>query len=119
MDFRGAMRKPRGDVEITVVEVAVPGNGDEGTAHKPFDGGRIEPIKKGFKIIVKVSRLFEPGTEPAQGNVGDTVKIIENDAVPLKILFELLFRLVLIARQTCAGRVDSQIQRQSAGRAAI
>src|SRR3990172_6724193 len=104
MDFRGAVRKPRSDVEITVVEGAVKGNGYEGTAHKPFDCGRIEPIEKGFKIIVKVSRLFEPGTEPAQWNVGEAIEVIENDAVPLKILFELFFRLALIARQKCASR---------------
>lgn len=98
MYFRGAMRETCGDVEVTVVEVTAPGDGDEGTAHEPFNCSRIEPFAKGFEIVVKVSRLFEPGSVTAERDIGEAIEIIKNDALPLKILFELFFRLVLIAQ---------------------
>ena len=68
--FRRAVMEPEGEVEIAVVEGAVPGDRDQGAAHEPADRAGVETRHQHLQVAFQVARLHKPAPESSQRDIG-------------------------------------------------
>lgn len=67
-DFR--MMESGRQIEIAVVDKALPIDRDHGAAHQEREGAWIEAVFELFEIGAQVTRTLQPGAEAPERNVG-------------------------------------------------
>ena len=119
MDFFARAGEACRLVEVAIVEISVPGNADQGSAHQAVDGAWIEACGKPVPILTEVAGRFQPAAETAEGHIGKGEEMGEMDIPsPCHIHSEPLFRLALRDRHEGPGRIGDQIQfERTAGQA--
>ena len=87
-------------VEVAIVDTAIPGDRDERPAHQPVDGTGVEAVGQLQQIAVEVAAFLQPAAEPAERRIGEGEKAVKNNApLALGIPLELLLGCQLVGRQ--------------------
>ena len=82
-------------------------------AHQAADGGRIEGVLEQDEVVGVGVAAFEPAGEASDRDVGQTIKLIKDDAkMRGHFPFVVRFQLGLIGRKHGAYRIVHQMQRQ-------
>ena len=68
-------------VEVTVVEFALPIDTQSGSAHEPFDCGRIKMVSQQLEVSFPLPLLPQVLGKATNRLIGERVKVMENDSV--------------------------------------
>src|SRR5437016_14356097 len=67
-------------IEIAIVNFASPTHTDGVAAHQPIDRGRIKRADEQFHVFIELVVVPKIRGKAPDGEIGKTVKLIENDA---------------------------------------
>lgn len=98
-------------VEVAIIQVAVPTDGERISAHHAFGGGRIEQRDEFRHIRFIISRHQQIIQEATNWHVGNRVEMIEHNAVVLEeFAFVIFLERTLIWRQKRTNRIVDEVK---------
>ena len=98
-------------VEVTVIQGAIPSDGQGIAAHDTCSRGWVEGIGQPLHIPLVISALDEELQEPANRHVGDREQPVEDDAVAARQFApELRFDRLLLRWKKCADGIVGKIK---------
>lgn len=77
--FLSAQEHSVGQIEIAVKQIAIPGNGNLGSAHQAINRTWIETADQSLHVSLVIAGFLEPVAKSAQRYIGKRIKVIEND----------------------------------------
>jgi hypothetical protein len=96
-------------VEVAVVDLTVPADGEGVAAHEAGEGGGVEAVDEDFHVAGEVAAGFEPVEVAGDGHVGEGDEPIEADVLVLgEAGFPFLFEAGLVAGEVCADGVGDE-----------
>jgi hypothetical protein len=111
MGFPASHMKINGLVEVAVEQIAVPGYRDKRVAHQSFNCTWVKAGCKFEQIVIEIPGTLQPGTKPAQWNIGKGIKIIKSEApLLIKHLPETFLGLFLRRGKKSTGWVAYQVE---------
>ena len=72
--------QPKLLIEIAIINFASPTHTDGVAAHQPIDRGRIKRADEQFHVFIELVVVPKIRGKAPDGEIGNTVKLIENDA---------------------------------------
>ena len=67
-------------IEITVVNFAAPSDADRVATHQPIDRGRIKIVDQKLHVFFKLVVVPQIGSKARDGQIGNGVKLVKDDA---------------------------------------
>jgi len=67
-------------VEVAIVNLTTPADADSVSAHQPIDSAWIERANQQIRIFLQVAIVPEETREPANRQIRDRVKFVEDDS---------------------------------------
>ena len=67
-------------IEIAVVNFAAPSDADRVATHQPIDRGRIKIVDQELHVFFKLVVVPQVGSKARDGEVGNAVKLVKDDA---------------------------------------
>ena len=113
MHFLPAQEEPARQIEITVKEISIPGDGDQRAAHESGHRAWIEVLRELLHVVFKIARGRQPEAESSQRDIGKGVKVVkDNPPLVLQTLTDPFFRLSLWGWQKSSGGIRDQVKLQ-------
>ncbi len=113
MDSFTAHIKAPGEVEITIIQMPIPGNRNQGSAHQPFNRAGVEIGDQLLQVIFQIARLDQPLPETPERCIGKIKEAVE--CYPPFVSQNLVvsfFGLFLAGRQKGTGGIGYQVKLQ-------
>ena len=103
-------RQPRPQVEVAVMEDAIPGHGEAASTGEKRDSRGVELRAKRLEVCLQGLCRDETGPKPPDGNVGEHAQLVEPDAVLLEELASKPRHFFFGIRQAGPVRVRGEVE---------
>jgi hypothetical protein len=106
-------REPDGQVEVAVIEGAIPANADLVAAHQAFHSLGIERFSEELEIVLFLTLSIELPPKSSQGHIGDREEVGKRNVKTLtQLAAVILFKGRLGRRKKRSSRIIDKIQGQ-------
>ena len=108
-----AQVKTPGEVEITIIQVPIPGNRNQASAHQPVNRTGVEIGDQFLHVIFKITRLDQPFPETPERRIGKIKQAVKRHSpFFLQNLMVPFFGLFLAGWQKGTGGIGYEVKLQ-------